>query len=294
MLGTGSRQAALCCASYLSCNEALYFRTELSSYVHAYHWLTPAVPLPHPWEISLQESRALGSSLHLLTVHLPCWWVPNSYLPCCFLFTSHTAFFFFSSGKTSPWLCVHKSWGQRGLSFIEARGLCWIMSCLNSNVCFSKPSKLLDLTCTTAKRGQKTPYFAWKVKYSSFVMALLREWKMWGEVLIPDILLGPRLIHVRALYTLLAAWRWQHEETLCCHHYLIAVGDVVLGSYLALASSFSPPQSLASGVEIHAIYLRCPANLNWHSSKGNEAPPSFEWSWLLNHQAWQYLNFQTP
>lgn len=114
---------------------------------------------------------------------------------------------FFSSGKTSPWLCVHKSWGQRGLSFIEARGLCWIMSCLNSNVCFSKPSKLLDLTCTTAKRGQKTPYFAWKVKYSSFVMALLREWKMWGEILIPDILLGPRLIHVRALYTLLAAWR---------------------------------------------------------------------------------------
>lgn len=157
--------------------------------------------------ISLQESRALVQPGGVMSCHLPFWWVPNSYLPCCFLFTSHTAFFFFSSGKTSPWLCVHKSWGQRGLSFIEARGLCWIMSCLNSNVCFSKPSKLLDLTCTTAKRGQKTPYFAWKVKYSSFVMALLREWKMWGEILIPDILLGPRLIHVRALYTLLAAWR---------------------------------------------------------------------------------------
>lgn len=93
----------------------------------------PGAPTPDcPEQLPLHTSKApreLDSSLHL-----PAVWLP--YLPMSLNLSCPTAFYlliigFLSSGKASPWLCIHKSWGQRGSCFTEAMGLQWIKSCLN-------------------------------------------------------------------------------------------------------------------------------------------------------------------
>lgn len=63
---------------------------------------------------SPQEGRALCSSWHPPAVPPLHRWVSNTYLLQCLYFLPYSLF---SSSETSPQLCIHKSWGQRGSSF---------------------------------------------------------------------------------------------------------------------------------------------------------------------------------
>lgn len=108
---------------------------------------------------SPQEGRALCSSWHPLAVPPLHRWVSNTYLLRC-LYFFHTACFLPARLLPSFVFINHEA---RGDQVSEAMGLRWIKSCLNWSIFFSKPNKLLDLTCTMAKWAQKTPGCSGKV-----------------------------------------------------------------------------------------------------------------------------------